>query len=190
MRIESAIELIANWLDAVHVESALARIEERRAEYLEQEGRHSPINPLAVPSAAHFRVALHEAAHAVLASRTAIGVARVVAFDSGSGSVSYARDPTDHPIAAAVVHLAGPAIELLAGADERRQFHLSISSDVQAARLAIDAYPVPISVRTCAAIVLCAVTEQAGTIVRVARAIRALGELDGPTVAALCGPPQ
>src|SRR5271165_6747246 len=106
MDLERSIELITSWLDVIHIESAQARIDEKHAEHRAAEAPHTPA---ATSSADLFRTALHEAAHAVLAHGSDLGVTRAVVLASGRGSVAYSKDPKDHPLAAVMVHLAGPA---------------------------------------------------------------------------------
>jgi hypothetical protein len=71
---------------------------------------------------------------------------------------------------------------------------LAHSHDVLATRLTIDeptgAVPDGFTARVVAQIALCTVREHWQSIERVAQCLRALGELSGAEVAALCGAPQ
>ncbi len=185
-----AVALMASWLNAVQVDSAAVTVEEMRTAQLSKD-LADPLLDRAT-DAALDRACGHEAAHAAVAEALGLTVSYVRVHRDGSGAVAYLGDAPDSIFMSAVTDLAGIAFELLTGcADEARQFHLSNSHDVLACRLRFDGLresapdicPDP---GTLAKLALSTVAENLDSILRVAAALRAEGELDGPAIAALC----
>lgn len=193
--IDAHVALIVGWIDNVHIESA----EQRMGEDLER-NRSKDLRAQAPPRATEaelMRNAHHESAHAVVAQRMGLRVSRVCCRPDGSGCASYEVEAESFQsvFRAAVASLAGIVHELSSGADRYRQHQLAHSADVLAARLSIHrcqtlAPHVGMTAELAANLGWCAVHSNWASIERVAACLRALGELDGPTIAALCGAPQ
>ncbi len=187
---EQHAAMLAAWIAATPVESARATVEELQTAHLSKD-LSDPLLDRAT-DAALDRACGHEAAHAAVADALGLTVSYVRVHRDGSGAVAYLGDAPDSIFMSAVTDLAGAAFELLTGcADEARQFHLSNSHDVLACRLRFDGLresapdicPDP---GTLAKLALSTVAENLDSILRVAAALRAEGELDGPAIAALC----
>lgn len=190
------ITLVGGWLEEVSLDTAEQRI---NAEIANSRDRDSGIGlgTDADPSVM-TRVAMHEAAHAVVAHMTGYRVTRACVRRDGSGIVEY--EPGDDSIAdkvmAIVRCLAGVLAELVRGEiDMGRRYSLKNSMDISAARHEIERLreTVPswdLTEETFAKLSYCTVSANWSAIVRVAAVLKECGEIDGNTVAALCGPIQ
>jgi hypothetical protein len=193
MRIESAIACVTDWLDVIHVESAAQRVEQAQQQYLAREASFET----SIPRNGDFAgaVALHEAAHAVVACRLGLHVSCVRINSDQTGAARYQCEE-EHSFTGALnsvtTGLAGLFVELLADqADTTREFQLAHSHDILKARLGIEECrqlaPWDMPTRIFAEIGACCVASNLEEIRRVAAALGELGQLDGETVAAFCG---
>jgi hypothetical protein len=178
---------ITSWLDAVHVESAQARIDDAQATFRSKALRATVAD---VGDPELMRTCIHESAHVVAAHYSGLSITRAC-VRGGSGSAAYGSDElsTDVLMAMVVSGLAAPAAELYAGADDARQHLLSHSADVLQARLRIGALHAlgwTLPTRTFATMSTCLVRSRWDAIIRVAKTLSVLQELDGPVVGALC----
>jgi hypothetical protein len=146
------------------------------------------------------RVSAHEAAHAVVACMMGLQVVGALIREDGTGVVTLhvpagPDDSADLSLGRILAHLAAPALELDAGADPLRRAHIATSKDLQQARAEIEqlrrlAPDWQLSMRCLASLAHGAVTANLRPIRSVAALLVELGEIDGPTVAALCGLPN
>jgi hypothetical protein len=193
-QISAAAATIAQWVDAVDVQSAPTRVSAMLDQHqaLAAEGARRSMSD----GCATERICLHEASHAVLACVQGAYVERAcVRGDASGGSVvAHYGDDCDAQFTEVVVHLAGAAIELtFLGVDIRRQFELACGYDIAAAALALHAYRIAIpeaNSKIFAAAAVCGVASQMDSIRRVAAALKIAGELNGEEVRALCGTPN
>jgi hypothetical protein len=196
MGLEAHIALVAAWLNSVEVESAPARIDEALERNLAKEA--AALSGLSAASSGEIELAaLHEAAHACVAHRLGLDVGRTCVRADASGTAAYTASEAraDTMLSLALAALGGAIAELLIGADDRRQFELSHSYDILDARTTLSrclahAPDWTLSSRTLATLACCSVVSNWSSILRVAGALRACRELDGASIAALCGKPQ
>lgn len=189
---DDAAQVISEWLDAVHLESASARIAEKRLAAATKDG---PCGPLYSASRAELaRAAAHEAAHAVVAHKTGLRVTRARVRTDGSGVVMY-ESPTpadDAMLPVVLTDLAGIAIELLVGADAQRQFQLAHDHDILAARLNADVYRrvelrPSLSNLAFAKLAVAIVAANLNLVARIADALMVCNELDQEAIEAIAG---
>jgi hypothetical protein len=190
MELDRHADLVSQWLAAVHVETA----QQRLVEMHERRGSKDrlPEVSLLTTEADLARVALHESAHATIATRMGLPVIRA-RIHLGLTEYDEVESCADGAFRYAVVSLAAPFAELLAGADSRRQSQLAHSADLLTARLQVDrcrAADAEITAEVVATVACCAVQSNWDTIQRVAACLLALGELSGSEISALCGRPQ
>lgn len=183
MELDQHVAAVSGWLIAVHVESAEQRVGEMREGYRSNRGE-----PLQASDAEMARCAIHESGHAVVATRVGLVVNRACIHPNATGSVEYeaATESLDAMLNLAITDLAGIFSELRAGVDLRRQAQLAHGSDLLSARLRVDQANVPGWTSAVAAtMAFCSVASNWPAIIRVATALRALGELGGTEISAL-----
>jgi hypothetical protein len=181
MNLREAVELVAGWLDCVHIETAPKRVAEAQQEF-----SRSSVETLHSIPGTNCRASLHEASHAVIGYLFGDEIIRAEVRADGSGAV--ASNPATQ-LGHVIGTLAGPFSELMIGADTQRRFALAHSSDVLDAATHIAQMP-SMSNRAAAAVAGCSVSENWQLILRVAAALQENGELDGASIAALCGRTQ
>ena len=191
MELRTAAALLASCIKNVCVEAASARIDDaqeknRAKDDPAQEGGMSALSSGSVGG----RICMHESGHAVFAQALGMQIEHVRVRSDGTGATTYQLTDERDVLSMAVVSVAGVAVELILGADEQRQFTLASSADVLSARLEIDQAGELLNAEAVARVAVCAASTNWQSINRIAAALRALGELDGPTVSALCGVPQ
>jgi hypothetical protein len=175
-----AIATVVDWLDRTELEAARARTENTAREY--HAAPPSAMSPApASERTCCWRTALHEASHGVGAVHQGVRLRRVV-LREGLSAVELVEEPEGGALA--ISQLCAPVLELLAGVGARRRCELASSFDVQAARVALSRCP-EVSHRTAVTMAAAIVISKLSAIERVARALLALGELDGREVAAL-----
>ncbi len=187
MDIEAAIDLVSAWLDAVQVESASHRVDEPQARYRARDARGEP------GANSTWPLAIHEAAHAVVATRGGLRVSYARLRADGSGAVNYEATPTsvNEMVSRVMADLAGVFAELLRDPHPLRRQQLATSCDVLVARLNADLCRglVPtweLSHRCFAVLGACAVASSWQDITRVSRALDTSGSLSSTRIAALC----
>jgi hypothetical protein len=181
MILRETIDLVTGWLDCVHIDTASKRVAEAQENY-----RRSPVEILHGIPGTNCRIALHESSHAVIGHLFGDKIVRAEVRADGSGAVdSKPASPLGHLIGT----LAGPFSELILGADSQRRFSLAHSSDVLDAAMQVGQMS-DMSNRAAATLAGCAVSENWPLILRVACALEANGELDGVSIAVLCGRTQ
>lgn len=186
MDIDTSIDLIAQWLEAVDVTTAGARVAEAQARHHAKSAVFR--EPLSTDAARH------EAAHAITACQLGLRVDYVRVLEDGSGCAAYEADPTSPVamLARVVADLAGISGELLEDdVHPWRRTRLAESCDVLVARLNADVCQslVPawqLSHRFFAMMSCAVVLSNIDLIAKVAQALRTCGCLDGPRIAALC----
>lgn len=192
------VSLIAQWLDDVDIATAPERISamlERNA--TAQKDSEVLLPPMmqrrrAEDDEALARLALHEAAHSVIAHAVGLRVGRcLIRSDGGSAEYTAEELRPDTNLALLTASLAGPAWELLAGAMHPWGLkRLSRGADILNARLHLDELPREwgVTSRAAATLAVCSVESSWEAIGRVATALlnSPSGELDGARVAALC----
>ena len=109
----------------------------------------------------------------------------------GGGCAEYGSDERlpDMLMAMVVADLAGAVAELLCGASDARQQQLAHSHDILQSRLRIDAIRASgwrLSTRTFVTMSTCLVRSRWDAIIRVAKTLSVLHELDGAVIGALC----
>jgi hypothetical protein len=181
MTLREAIDLVTGWLDCVHIETASARVAEAQDEF-----RRSPVEILHATPGTNCRASLHEASHAVVGHLFGDEIVRAEVRADGSGAV--ASNPASS-LGHVIGTLAGPFSELMLGTDAHRRFVLAHSSDVLDAAMQV-AQMSDMSNRAAATLAGCAVSENWSLILRVASALEESGELDGVSIAVLCGRTQ
>jgi hypothetical protein len=171
--------------------SAAGRVLEKQTAHLNAE--YSSAATCAATSAELDRVAVHEASHVVLGTVLGLRVASACIRSDGTGAAVYEgiSGTPDETLMVILCDLAGVGYELLLGADERRLFHLSHCHDVLSARLKLDelrtvAPELCPSTETLARFSISLVTQKLETIFRIARVLRAVGELNGEEIFSLC----
>jgi hypothetical protein len=189
MEVEDAIATVSSWLSVVDVATAEGRVIEFQEE---SAAKARSVSLATAPECTLARSCLHESAHGVVAHRFGLRVDQVCVRDDGSGFVAYGSDGTcvEDVVGVVAFDLAGAVSELMYGVDEGRRFHLAVSHDILKARLGIErcrALGMQLTGEAFAQLSCCAVVSNWGLILRVSAALRALGDLDGPTIVALCG---
>ena len=183
MDADLAIATIVTWLDNVHVETAQARLDEARGEFLTK----LPHTPALYVGAPGSRLCIHEASHAVAAHFGGLGVARVCVLEHGGGCEYGSGDESfERRLASTVADLTAVFSELHIGADDARRHQLAHSPDVLQARLRLDTLRADgVSSRVCVTLAACLALSRWAAIVRVATVLGVLGELGAAEVAAL-----
>ncbi len=183
MDIDTAVETIARWLDAVDVATAWPRVEKLQAMSYAKDVASWGSNS-----------ARHEAAHAVVAHRGGLHIGYARIRPDGSGAVAYEADPgsVTETIGRTAADLAGILVELLEDAHPWRRQQLAISNDILLARLNADIVKAlaptwRLSNRFFAIVSCCCVLSHRDEIERTACALSAAGSLDARRIAALCG---
>jgi hypothetical protein len=191
MNLDHHIALVVSWLDNVHLESAERRIDEMQV-LNTQKNAGASLQQQAT-NAELIRASLHEASHAVVGHRFGLRIVRACIRADASGAVEHQPGAADDFLGPIATSLAGPFAELIRGADRVREFHLAHGPDVLAAKCEAEksrARDPQLSNEVFARVSACAVVSNWKTIERVACALRSCNELDGATIAALCGPAQ
>jgi hypothetical protein len=188
MGVDEHIAALTSRLDAVPVETAQARIDEAQAAFRSKALRPT-VAEVGYPEL--MRNCIHEGAHVVAAHFEGLSVKRACVC-GGGGCAEYGSDERspDMLMAMVVADLAGMTAEvLLLGVDAARQHQLAHSHDLLQARLRIDtlrALGWNLPTRTFATMSTCLVRSRWDAIIRVAKALSVLQELDGAVIVALC----
>jgi hypothetical protein len=183
VELDQHIAAVSGWLIAVHVESAEQRVGEMRERY-----RSNRAAPPQASDAEMARCAIHESGHAVIATRVGLVVNHACIHPNATGSVEYeaATESLDAMLSLAITDLAGIFSELRVGINSSRQVQLAHGSDLLLARLRVDQADVRgWTAAVAASMAFCSVASNWPAIIRVAAALRALGELDGEEISAL-----
>jgi hypothetical protein len=187
MSVDEIIALVSGWIDNVETSGAAARIAEAQAAFRSKALRATVVE---VGDFELMRTCIHEGAHVVAAHYSGLSITGAC-VRGGSGCAEYGSDErSPDMLAMAAADLAGITAEfLLLGVDAAREHQLAHSHDLLRARLRIDTLrPLGWSLptRTFVTMSTCLVRSRWDAIIRVAKTLSVLQELDGAVVAALC----
>ena len=188
---DAHIAFVISAIAAVDAASAATRI----AEAIQASSDKDHAGAVLSPATADVleRNALHEASHAVVASRLGLRVGCARIRGDGSGSAEYEATTDDDAPHVVAADLAGIFAELIRGVDRSRQEALAHCYDMLKARVALDRIAVagwPFTVKAVATMSCCAVYGHWAAIRRVAACLRAVSELNAAEISALSGRPS
>jgi hypothetical protein len=182
--LEEVAGRLTGWLRSVDLVSAQQRGEEFAQRVAEPSEHVASVEELLTAS-------LHEAAHGVVGHLMGLQVQRACLRANGSGSVEY-RPLEDNAISLAgqaVANLAGPAADLLRGVIREGAGSWDLLQAAQNLEALRKVEPV-LNERLIAILSLTTVVSHWDLIARIAAHLRVTGELDGPSIRALCGSAQ
>jgi hypothetical protein len=194
-----AISLVTSWLAGVDFDAAESRIAEKVAAWSRWRDSDVGFGAQADPDTM-IRTSVHESGHAIVANQLGRTVLRVsIRQDGAAGFVQYgdSESSLSGSINAIVSGLAGifSELALCTDPDFERRYTLKNSYDVTVActqirRLQAQVPDWNLSESTFAQLAYSSVRANWKSILTAAALLRTCGELDGATIAALCGPPQ
>lgn len=177
------IDVLTRYLDYVHLPSAPARADLQISNVMRVSA--DDVSDAPISRVVHWRLCLHEAAHAVVykAFGTQVNLARVVKSHA-CGFIEHVSQPD--ALSDAIGTLAGVMAELKYGVDSERQNEFSSCADVLQAARKVSEIPFPIDHRTVTTLTAATVAAHWAEINRVAAALHESGTLTREEIDALC----